>query len=298
MKTSKSIQASFRRALFLLFITCLVISIPIITAYTRSETYAATKKQLDLLLDMRQAVREFVANDVTPVLTEQGLFHPPAVAPGLATQFVADEFAKIQPDYYVQLASDNPLNPTNTPQEFEQAMIDRFRDNRDLKEILQVGSIDRGRYLMEARPAVSKAGCLQCHGKPEDVLEVIRRDYGIESGYNYELGRVVGASVFAIPLQNVNNTIFIRSIIAIGILSAIFLAIFATLNQLVNHLVLRPVLHISQLAREVSEGSIDRKISTSRQDEIGELFRSFELMRRSLAAASRRMRSKKERKDS
>ena len=54
-------------------------------------------------------------------------------------------------------------------------------------------------------------------------------------------------------------------------------------------LLLKPIVKISRIARSVSEGNLEQSISTKREDEIGELVKSFELMRRSLVTASKRI---------
>ena len=294
---SKSILIDVRRNLILVYFSCLLVCFPIIIVTTNSQVYKQASEQLNLLLDMRQAVRQFMANEVAPLLTDDDDAHPAALAPGLATQFVTEEFLQIQPNYYAQLASDNPLNPSNQPKEFEQLIIDRFRVDTNIKEIVETDEINDKKYLISARPTVSKASCLQCHGKPDEILNVIQRNYSLDTGLNYKVGEVVGASVFAVPLKNIRSIIITRTFITFGILALIFLVVFVIVNQLLKDLVLKPILQISKQAKNISQGDFKQNITTLRKDEIGDLFRSFELVRRSLASASKRIRKQKD-KDS
>lgn len=66
------------------------------------------------------------------------------------------------------------------------------------------------------------------------------------------------------------------------------------MDQLIQRFIIKPVTHISRLAREVSGGVLEQEIKSSRTDEIGELAKAVELMRRSLVSATNRLRKKKD----
>ncbi|MDJ0714220.1 MAG: DUF3365 domain-containing protein [Prochloraceae cyanobacterium] len=284
-----SIRKQFHKVLIIFYLLSLVASIAFIAVWTRYEVYLSANKELTLLVDMVKAARTYIAEDVRPYMLPRKIFHPPAISSTVATKKIAGHFLKTRPDYYIRVISDNPLNQTNKPTEFEKQLLERFREDRNLERIQEAGLINDKNYLVSSRPSISRASCLVCHGKPEEAPKEITQEYGTESGYGYISDRVVGASVVGVPVANVNQIVLSRSIIALIVISMLFLVIFLMINRLVQQLLLGPIEKISRIAREVSEGSLDYSISSRRRDEIGELANSFELMRRSLLTASKRL---------
>ncbi len=60
----------------------------------------------------------------------------------------------------------------------------------------------------------------------------------------------------------------------------------ALMDRLVQRFVLKPVIKMARVARSVSEGLLEEEVSVRSEDEIGELARAVELMRRSLVTAT------------
>ena len=114
---------------------------------------------------MVKSLRKYVAVNVRPTLLEKGIFHPPAVSSTVATGLVARNFVNAQPDYYIKVASDNPLNQSNKPEPLEQSLLQRFRDQPGLDDLTEVGMIGNKQFLVSAKPSHAKAGCMVCHGE-------------------------------------------------------------------------------------------------------------------------------------
>jgi methyl-accepting chemotaxis protein len=101
---------------------------------------------------------------------------------------------------------------------------------------------------------------------------------------------VVGVSLVGVPLADVQSLAIQRSLFVIGAITVIFTLLFIIVNLLVRRLILVPVLEITEVAKAVSKGDIHREIGTDKgNDEIAELTNAFELMRRSLLTAMKRM---------
>ena len=64
---------------------------------------------------------------------------------------VAAKFARLQPDYYIKMFSDNPLNAEDLPDQLEVELLRRFRENRELKSIVETGTINSKPYLLSLR---------------------------------------------------------------------------------------------------------------------------------------------------
>ena len=65
------------------------------------------------------------------------------------------------------------------------------------------------------------------------------------------------------------------------------------INRIIKHSVINPILEISETAQSVSRGNIGQSISMDRNDEIGDLAYSIELMRRSLVVIVKKLRAGK-----
>ncbi len=287
---TRSILKQFRKSLLLCYVIALIISIVGVGFWTTKEVYASADRELTLLVDMVRAARRYVAEDVRPYMLERDIFHSPAVSSTVATKHIAGHFADNQPEYYIRVVSDNPLNLENQPTPFEQEILKTFRQNRNIENLVAEGNIKDTKYLVSSRPSISRESCLVCHGVPEEAPKEITEVYGKESGFGYKDNQVVGASIVAVPIEDVNQIVLVRGFLAFIFLSLIFSIVFLSLNRLVSLLILKPIVKISRIARSVSEGNLTQSMSTERQDEIGELVKSFELMRRSLVTASKRLR--------
>ncbi len=289
MKTGKSIRTYFNLVLVTLYILSLLVTIPAVYFFTRDKVYENADQQLSLLVDMVSSLRKYVSDDVRPELLEKEVLYPPAVSSTVATTHVAAYFKKLQPQYYIRVVSDNPLNAANRPEQVEQEFLTFFRENRDQKELVRVGEVGNQQYLFSSRPSVSKADCMICHSTPEAAPEVIRKEYGTQSGYGYKPDEVVGASVVGVPLSDVQSLVISRSLSAIGILTLLFGLVFIVINSVVKKRILNPLEALANRADTISKGDLDTPLTYGHEDEIGKLAHSIELMRRSLAKIMERM---------
>ncbi len=282
----KGLLGQFRRVLIGLYVMTLVVTILSVSVWTRHQVNVNSRQELNLLVDLVKSVQTYVAEDMVPYLLPRGIFYSPAVSLTVATKSVAKHFLKLQPQYYIRVASDNPLNPTNKSDPLEQKIIEQFRTEANLKSLVKKGKIGGQKYLVSSKPSVSKESCLQCHGVPDQAPPQIVQEYGTNSGYGYVPGQVVGANFVGVPLTNVNSLILKRSLVAFALLTLLFSGIFIFIDRLVQRFVLKPVINMARIARSVSEGLLDEEVSVRSEDEIGELARAVELMRRSLVTAT------------
>jgi HAMP domain-containing protein len=96
-----------------------------------------------------------------------------------------------------------------------------------------------------------------------------------------------------VPLDDIQALTIQRSLMIIGSITILFALLFIVINLMVRRLILEPISDITEVAKAVSKGDINRAIGVSgRNDEIADLALAFELMRRSLTTAMKRMRRK------
>ena len=243
-----------------------------------------------MLVDMVKSIQGFVAKDLRPFLMKRELFFSPGFSGIVATSHIAANFNVFQPDYYIKNVSDNPLNPANLPQPLEIELLNRFRGDRQLGQWTQTGDLNGKSMLLSSAPKISKPGCLLCHGKKEEAPEEIRLKFTGDLGYGYQPDEVVGVSVVGVPIANVDTLALQRTAIVLGLLTLLFGIVLVAVNMLVRRNLLSPILKITDAAHAISHGSLDKRIEMERNDEIGDLARSVELVRRSFDKLMQRMR--------
>jgi HAMP domain-containing protein len=215
-------------------------------------------------------------------------FHSAGFSGIVAVSRVAQHFKEFQGKYAIRNVSDNPLNPANSPEPFENDLLQSFRGDPGLAALQTEGDLGGQRMLVASAPIVSQPGCLQCHGDPDKVHAEITAQYGKTSGYHYKDKDIVGLELVAVPIADVNALATERTLVAVGLLTLLFGLIFATITVLVRRNLIAPVLEITAAAHAVVNGDLDRTVDIQRNDEIGDLARSVELLRRSFAQVMKR----------
>jgi methyl-accepting chemotaxis protein len=280
---TNSLIKRFRRSIIWLYVVTIAISIPIVYFTTQHQVYAEANKELSLLVDMVASVREYIAKDVRPGLLQANMFESPAISSTVTTSVVAGRFKEKRPDYYIKVASDNPLSQKNLPEPLETELLAKFRADKELKGITEVGEIKGNTFLVSARPSIAHQECMICHGDPKKAPMPVTSKYGMTSGYNYQPDSVVGTIGVGVPLADVNTLVMQRGLVVVGIITVIFSLIFIIINALVKKTILSPITSITEAAIVLSKGDLDREINIKQDgSEIGELANSFELLRRSL----------------
>jgi HAMP domain-containing protein len=286
----KSLVTKFNLSLITIYLGSVLLTAPSVYYLTKKEVYDRAQQELTLMVDIVKSIQDFVATDLRPHFLKEKIFYSPSFSGIVATTRIAKYLKQKQPQYYIKNASDNPLNKENLVQGMEQGLLEEFRGDRDLQSLSRVGLIDGRSYLVTSAPKISKKGCLRCHGDPNTAPTDVTTSYGKQSGYGYRTDEVVGISLVGVPLVDIQGLTLERSMFVIGAITVIFTLLFLIVNLLVRRLILVPVLEISEVAKAVSKGDIHREInSNKRNDEIAELANSFELMRRSLLTAMKRM---------
>lgn len=281
-RKSSRISRKFNWLLFSLYLVVIMVSIPATYILTKEQILEQANQELSLLVDMVRSVRNVVREDTRPYFLPKGEFFAPVVSSTVMAKTVASKFAKLRPEYYIRIVSDNPLNRENLPTSAERAILNRFRVAGAPDSIIETGTLRNETYLISAAPAKARKGCQTCHGQAEAAPTQITEQYGTTHGYGYRDGSVVGASVVGVPMANLMDVVLVRSLTILIVTTIVFSLIFLFINSMIKRSIIRPILSISEAATSVSRGNIGESISTDRTDEIGELAHSIELMRRSL----------------
>ena len=283
-----SVARRFNTSLLLLYLLSIAVSAPAIYYFTRSEVFAQANSELRLLGDLVKSIKGYISKDMRPWFIENKQFHSAGFSGIVAVSLIAKQFKGLQGRYAIRNVSDNPLNPANSPESFERGLLEEFRGDRDLSHLQTEGELGGQLMLVSSAPIVSQPGCLQCHGEPDKVPPEITAQYGTTSGYHYKDKDIVGLELVGVPIADVNALALQRSLVAIGLLTALFALIFVTINVLVRRNLISPILEITNAAHAVVKGDLDRSLDIQRNDEIGDLARSVELLRRSFSQVMKR----------
>ncbi|MBA4178935.1 MAG: signal protein [Leptothrix sp. (in: Bacteria)] len=241
-----------------------------------------------LMMEQASAVRAYTSGQITKLLQEQmkSEFLPQSVPSYSATEVLATVRSK-HPEYGYKEATLNPTNPRDRAVGWEVDIVNAFRNNAELKEVVGQRDTPTGRSLYVARPLrITNGACLQCHSSVEAAPPTMLAKYGPSNGFGWQMDEVVGAQVMsvpmALPLQRANDAFRVF----IGSLIGVFLVVGLVLNLMIWVFVVRPVTQLSALADRVSQGDLDApEFRVGSRDEIGSLAGSFSRMRASVVQA-------------
>lgn len=281
----------FNKAMALVYIAGLIFALGITHTLTQRQAHQQAEKELTLLVDMVQSLQRFVAEETRGYFIDRDIFFSPVVSSTVAANIVANKFQARQPDFHIRVVSDNPLNANNRPEPLESALLNQFRASPGTGRIVESGNIRGRKLLVSAAPEIARAECLACHGSREEAPAEIIEQYNPSTGFGYQIGQVVGASVVGVPLATIHTIVIQRSLIVVGLLTLLFAIVFLIMNRIVNRVIVKPVVAITESAHAVSRGQVEQPIRAERNDEIGDLGHSFELLRRSLVFALKRYKS-------
>ncbi len=282
----------------LVMITAFVIGLAAATLLAREITTEEAKRQMlneaTLIMRAGTAVRSYTQNEIRPLLSEQmAVRFLPHSVPSWSAHTVLQQVQKDFPDYTYKEAALNPTNPADRATNWEADIIDAFKRNTALPELVVARESPTGQFLTFARPfRLTDRACLACHSTPAAAPATMVDLYGNSNGFGWVLGDVIGAQIVSVPMATA-ITRANRSLLAfVTALSAVFVVMLVALNVLMHFFILKPIQQITTLARDVSAGKPDvQEYAVKGNDEISSLGRSFNLMHRSLQNAMRMLES-------
>lgn len=282
----------------LVMITAFAIGLAAATLLAREITTEEAKRQMlneaTLIMRAGTAVRSYTQNEIRPLLSEQmSVRFLPHSVPSWSAHTVLQQVQKDFPDYTYKEAALNPTNPADRANNWEADIIDAFKRNTTLTELVVARESPTGQFLTFARPfRLTDRACLACHSTPAAAPATMVDLYGNGNGFGWVLGDVIGAQIVSVPMATAIARAN-RSLLAfVTALSAVFLVMLVALNVLMHFFILKPIQQITTLARDVSAGKPDiQEYTVKGKDEIASLGRSFNLMHRSLQNAMRMLES-------
>jgi protein-histidine pros-kinase len=264
------------------------ISRNLLESNAREEVYENAK----LLIDSALAVRDYTNRNIAPLLETQIRydFRPEMVAAFSANE-VLKNLREKNPEYQQFLyreATLNPTNPANKAVDWENDIVNGFRNGAAKPLLSGERDTPNGRMLFVAKALKVGPSCLRCHNTAETAPPTLIAKYGSAGGFGWKVDEIVAAQIIQVPkavaLARADATfrVFMASVVSV------LLVIGLTLNLLLWWMFIRPVTTISALADRISLGDVDAPDFVARgRDEIGLLAESLSRMRRSLVQAIR-----------
>lgn len=241
-----------------------------------------------LLMDTALSVRAYTVEQVKPHLDRQlqDVFLPQTVPAYAATETLGHIQKKYR-DYGYKEATLNPTNPRDRATDWEADIVQQFRQNAEIQELVSERTGGTGRILYIAKPIqITNAACLQCHSVPAAAPASMLKIYGEANGFGWKHNEIVGAQVVTVPMDipvlKADRTF--KTFMAA--LAAVFAVVFVALNLMLSWLIVRPIRRMSLAADKVSTGDFEvPEFSDAGRDEVAVLGSSFNRMRRSLEKA-------------
>ncbi|MDR3457238.1 MAG: DUF3365 domain-containing protein [Verrucomicrobiae bacterium] len=247
-----------------------------------------------IMMETALAMRRYTIEQVKPAIGKpvfsksdmtQETFHPETVPAYAATEMFNYLHEKF-PDYFYKEAALNPTNPRDRAVDWEEDIINNFRNQPKLDMFAGERMTPTGKSLYLARPLRAGASCLECHSTPAAApAEMIER-YGTANGFGWKEDEVIAAQIVSVPaslpveMANREFRQLMTLLLSVGAVTLVFL------NVVLVVLVIRPVSQLAHSAEEISEGRMDiPELPCRGKCEISMLVAAFNRMHRSLLAA-------------
>lgn len=296
------LSTKFNSVLILVFVVGISLSGAALANILHQRAQFEVTAQATLLMQTMNSIRDYNQAHITPLLTKEleTQTHidpvlgraletiPPFVPESVPTYAAREVFENLrQNENYTNFSyKDATLNPTNIrdkADEFETALIERFRKEPELKELSGFRVLPQGKVFYIARPfAITDSNCLQCHTTPDMAPKSQIITYGSVNGFGWTLHDPITAQVVSVPAESVLNNIN-RSVASVmRVLFGVFTIVILLINFLLRKTVIQRIKRISKAAHAISTDEMSVNLKDNAQDEIGDLAAAFGRMKSSL----------------
>ncbi len=190
----------------------------VILFHQKADAYAegeAKKQALNALL-VHRSIHSYVGKVQRPEIYRlkaekklyEGYFAPQVMSFTFISRSVKDLLNEqrvkhgLEPIYF-KLASDNPRNPLNQADEEESRLLQRM-NQQNLQEFQSVVEMQGQRWLYLAVPIErSNAGCMKCHGDPNDAPAELVAMYGDKAGFFEDPNAIRALISIRVPMRGI-----------------------------------------------------------------------------------------------
>ena len=283
-----SLFVKFNLILILVFAIALVPAAYLSNRLLQTNARTQIVQNARIMMQTALATRGYTNKQIKPLLAPRLAeeFLPQSVPAYSATE-IFNNLRESNPEYTYKEATLNPTNPRDRTVDWEADVVNAFRADPKLTEVIGEREGPLGRALHLARPIkITDAGCLACHTTPELAPASVVKAYGLNNGYGWKLNETVGAQIVTVPMSVpfAMATKAFQTLLAT--LVGVFVFILVFLNILLWFVVIRPIRTLSSMADRISIGDLDvPEVAVHGTDEVAVLAGSFNRMRISLSKA-------------
>jgi len=256
-----------------------------------------TEQIRPVMMEMLQPYRADADDAISKICSREAasrrIFRP-QIVPAFAATEIFSYLRKKYPDYFYKEASLNPTNPRNRVVDWEEDILNAFRNRPDLMLLDGERMTPLGKSLFLARPMRATKSCMECHATPGEAPQDMVKLYGPANGFGWKENEIIAAQIISVPVSlpvEMANRSFRRLLLAlvgVGVLTLLML------DLLLYFTVVGPVSRFAKRADEISKGQMDvPELPVQGHDEISILAASFNRMHRSLAAAMKMLEQEK-----
>jgi PAS domain S-box-containing protein len=173
--------------------------------WTQEHIDTTADQQARLAVEVDKALRDYVGKHIRPEMEKrvaQGEFVPEAMSTSFVARSVFDRVRQAFPEMILRFPSTNPRNPANRATPSEESLIRYFQEHPEANTWsgVMVFSEQGEKHFVWALPRRFDAGCLQCHGRPEDAPASLVQRYGPIAGFGRSAGEV-SMDLAAVPVS-------------------------------------------------------------------------------------------------
>jgi protein-histidine pros-kinase len=283
-----SLLVKFNVILALVFALALVpagyLSSGLLERSARTQVIQSARLMMETALATRTYTNKQIKPLLAPRLAEEFL---PQSVPAYSATEIFNYLRESHPEYTYKEATLNPTNPRDRTVDWEADVVNAFRADGKLKEIIGERDGPLGRSLYLARPIqITDAGCLSCHTSPDQTPASVVKAYGTSGGYGWKLNEIIGAQIVSVPTAvpvAMASSAF-RTLLAT--LFGVFAVTLLILSVLLAVFVIRPLKNLARTADKISTGDLEvPDVVIKGRDEMAVLAGSFTRMRISLTKA-------------
>ena len=283
-----SLLAKFNLILILCFGITLVPTYLVTQNLLQQNARKQVVQDARLMMEAALAMRGYTNKQIKPLIAARlnEEFLPQSVPAYSATE-IFNSLREKNPEYVYKEATLNPTNPRDRTVDWEADVVNAFRNDGKLAEIVGEREAPLGRALYLAKPIkVGDPGCLSCHTTPEESPASVVKMYGTSGGYGWKLNEIIGAQIVSVPMALPLKMAKQAESTMLASLIVVFVFLLILLNILLWFSIIRPIRRLSKMADAVSTGDLDvPEVKLKSHDEVGVLAGSFNRMRISLVKA-------------
>jgi hypothetical protein len=288
------------RKKFLLFSSIIMVAFAFILSgiyygYMKKIVVQDALEKSKLILQEAEAIRDYVIQELRPKMYElhgDDSFILEAMSTTYVSMRIMRLFQEKMVGYTYRRVSQNPRNPDNATNPWEDEMFDWFEADKSRSIWQGQVSSESGSAFISMIPDYMEKECLSCHGDVRNAPRALVNKYGSVGGFRFSEGDLAGLDSVSIPISKpLSRLMALTGVIFILTLGSSLLLLLVV-NVLFDKLVVSRLAWIVDFLQE-NQTNFNRDLSDARPagktttDELDTLQASFRQLNRYVRTARR-----------